>query len=154
MDSKKMMQTIIDKATNAIMERIQASVREEVADLVESMAKATIDVFSSCQCAGKCGETPATEPEDDGEPVGVEVHTHGLKLDANDRLRFSKMVCEFLSSLDGDEDGDPQDPAAAAEEPKEEDSETLIEAVTIKIGKDGKATFERKVVEAPDRSDK
>ena len=144
MDNEKMIQMIIDKATSDIMDRVQSVVREEVSDLVETMAATAAEVFGSSQ---KGDEENLDEQE---EPIGVEIHMHGVKLDESDRLRFSQMICEFIASLDHDDEKTGGEGGEDAEEDEEEDEEelgTCVETVVIKINKDGKATLERKVVE-------
>jgi len=156
MDNKLLLQKIVDKATEEILGRIREDVREEVSDLVESMAKATMEVIDACQCDDKCPKKDSKMKHQKGAdkdaetPIGLEIHMHGVNLDENDRLRFSKMVCEFLDSLDDDgEEGDPQDPAVAEGEAEEGDDgdSVCVEKVTIQIDKGGKAKIDREVVE-------
>lgn len=164
MKNEEMLDEIIGRTTDAIINKvvdnIADDVHEEVSDLVHAMASAAMEVIGRA-CDGDCGckaKKKARKPKATGEePVSIEIRTHGIKLSAEDRLRFSKAICDFLRGLE-DGTAEPEGAEEEGDAPEEEGDDLNeeivgensvvggVEHITVSVDDDGKTTIKRRII--------
>lgn len=157
--SEEMLNEIIDRTSETIMKRligeVAGIVHEEVTDLVYAMASAALEVVGQscgkCECQEENKEKGPKKSIEKDKPVSFEIHAHGITLGAEDRLRLSRLICDFLKNIEDDEVEEEDESVEEDAESGEEDEEqelfpNLAEHVTITIDDRGKASIKRRAI--------